>query len=84
MPIFFRKRRRTVHHLIREEKGPKWTKVQSPEQAPQNTHSHTTSFPNRLGPVKVTRDLNAETLKMFGSSRNPTPHLIKKDASDRA
>jgi hypothetical protein len=31
--IFFRKRRRTAHHLIREEKGLKWTKVQSPEQA---------------------------------------------------
>jgi hypothetical protein len=46
--LFFRKRRRTAHHLTREEKGPKWTKVQSPELAQQNTHSHATSFPNDL------------------------------------
>jgi hypothetical protein len=46
-----------------------------------NTHSHAT---HSLDPMKVTRELNVETLKMFGSSRNPTTHLIKKDAFDRA
>jgi hypothetical protein len=78
--FFSRTRRRTAHHYIEREKGPKWTKVQCHNRQKKNKNkmkSSTTSCTrNSPDPSKCSQ--KAKTLELLRTSHTPALHLIQE------